>query len=410
MLKLTITLAARQSAHTKAITTRGIRRTLSSLGLRSRSTMAFHLPAETDRHEGTIMAWPTLRSVSGEEHDYPSGDLAKTREEVANIAKAIARYEPLHLFVRDSQVGEGYGVEDTNLKSAQAAFGDAENITIHQTPNVHSLWARDTAPVFVRSTLGPVNTDTTGVSPATQQSTIAGMVLSFNQWGRKNAPTADSYLAATAADTLSKPCTLAPFRAEGGGLMWDGEGTMLATESAILNPNRNPGIDKKTMETYFAHCFGIEKTIWVPGRRGFDITDDHIDALARFAAPGVVLLSKPHKEEDYASYNALKTTLSTVTDAKGRSFTTIDIPEPDVEAMLGKDYHADSGPVASYVNFHIVNGAVIVPAFGDEAKDAEAARLIGEQFPGRKVEQVLLYQLPMQGGGIHCATQQVPAE
>ncbi|USW51024.1 Putative peptidyl-arginine deiminase, Porphyromonas-type [Septoria linicola] len=379
----------------------------------------FHLPAETDRHDGTIMAWPTLFSVTGEAHDYPGGDLSQTRLEVANVARAIAQHERLHLFVRDTTTGEGHGIQDTNFKSAQEALGDVANVTIHQTPNIHSLWARDTAPVYVRSMAGPIGIkwgrgDTAGVGSSKKDtsSTIVGMVLNYNQWGRKNAPTADMYLAATAAETLNKSYVLAPFVAEGGGLMWDGEGTMLATESAILNPNRNPGIDKQTMESYFAHCFGIQKTIWVPGRRGFDITDDHIDALARFVSPGKILLSKPFSSEAWESktYNDLQDTLSTVTDAKGRSFTTIDVPEPDLEAILREDYCPDSGPVASYVNFHIVNGAVIVPAFGDTERDAEAARIIGEQFPDRKVQQVLLRQLPMQGGGIHCATQQIPSE
>ncbi|PPJ53786.1 hypothetical protein CBER1_04585 [Cercospora berteroae] len=380
----------------------------------------FHLPAETDRHECTVMTWPTLQSVSGEEYDYPGGEVTATRQEIANIARAIAKYEPLHILVRDSKSGEGNGKEDTNLQSIREALGKTENVFIHESPNVHSLWARDVAPVFVRSQAGPVSIswgekDTPGVGSGKRNncSTIVGMILSFNQWGRKNAQTADSYTAPTAAEKINKAYVLAPFIAEGGGLMWDGDGTMLATESAILNPNRNPGIDKATMESYFAHCFGIEKTIWIPGRRGYDITDDHIDALARFAAPGVVLLGKPFHEDDtyeMESYLALKEVLGRETDAKGRQFTTISVPEPDVEALLGEDYHPESGPVASYVNFHFVNGAVIVPAFGQWQRDAEAARLIGEQFPGRKVEQVRLYQLPMQGGGIHCATQQVPAE
>ncbi|KAM3417691.1 hypothetical protein BST61_g5926 [Cercospora zeina] len=366
------------------------------------------------------MTWPTLESVSGEEHDYPGGEVTATRQEIANIARAIAKYEPLHILVCNSKTGEHNGEADTNVESIRKALGKVDNVFIHESPNVHSLWARDVAPVFVRSNTGPLSIswgekDDPGVGSDKKgtSSTIVGMILSFNQWGRKNVPTADAYTAPTAAEKLDKAYVLAPFIAEGGGLMWDGRGTMLATESAILNPNRNPGIDKVTMEMYFAQCFGIEKTIWIPGRRGYDITDDHIDALARFAAPGVVLLGKPFCEDDayeMESHLALKEALSDETDATGRRFTIIDVPEPDVEALLGEDYDPESGPVASYVNFHIVNGAVIVPAFGQEQRDAEAARLIGEQFPGRKVEQVRLYQLPMQGGGIHCATQQVPAE
>lgn len=82
------------------------------------------------------------------------------------------------------------------------------------------------------------------------------------------------------------------------------------------------------------------------------------------------------------------------------------VQEPDPAKVLGEDYFPSSGPSVSYVNYHVVNGAVLIAKFGDEDADREAARIVGEQYPGRKVEQVYLHQLPVQGGGIHCATQQ----
>ncbi|KAF7192915.1 putative agmatine deiminase [Pseudocercospora fuligena] len=370
---------------------------------------------ETEPHEGTMMAWPTKRSMTVEHNQYSIDDVDATRKEVAGIIKAIARHEPLHLFVRDR---EGNRLEDTNLSSAQALVGDVPNVTIHTTPNTYSLWARDTGPMFVKSTSGPLSItwdkeDDAGVGSQQKSvsSQVVGMVLNYNCWGRKDAPNPDMYLAPTAAEALNKAYSLAPFICEGGGLMWDGDGTMLATESAVLNPNRNPGIDKHSMEGYLKQCFGIEKTIWIPGERGRDITDDHIDALARFTEPGTLVVSRPFSQhsEDRRSYDALKAVLAKETDARGRSFKTIDIQEPDPAKVLGKDYAPETGPSVAYVNFHIVNGAVIVSAFGDPESDSNAAKIIGENFAGREIVQVPIHQLAAQGGGIHCSTQQIPA-
>lgn len=284
------------------------------------------------------MSWPTECSVVHETGTYPPGDINATRSEVAAIAKAIAKYQPLHLFVRDPAVGESrLDVEDTNLESAKAMLGGVKRVTIHPTQNVYSLWARDTGPTFVKSLDGSVrNTWEQGDDPgvgfqgrSTEGETVA-MLLNYNQWGRKCVPNSDMYLAGTAAEALDVPAVLAPFITEGGAIEVDGEGTLMAAESSILNPNRNPGIEKVVVEEYFAKAFGIEKTIWVPGERGRDITDDHIDALARFARPGVVFVGRPFVpegsdgEKELKNYRDIKEILSKTTDARGRAIQTID--------------------------------------------------------------------------------------
>lgn len=132
---------------------------------------------------------------------------------------------------------------------------------------------------------------------------------------------------------LIRIAVLAPFIGEGGGIEMDGKGTMLATEASLLNPNRNPGMGKATIERHFAYCFGVRKTIWIPGRRGYDITDDHIDALARFSSrPGVVLLSRPFVPdganavevgEIMGGYMEAKEIIERALDAEGRRLTTV---------------------------------------------------------------------------------------
>ena len=199
---------------------------------------------------------------------------------------------------------------------------------------------------------------------------------------------------------------------EGGAIEVDGEGTLIATESSLLNPNRNPGITKAMMEEFFARAFGITKTIWIPGAAGYDITDDHIDGLARFAAPGTVLLSRsyvPGRKDKYGDlddYNSAMKILNASTDAKGRPFKTFPVYEPDPKEVYGDDYDPQAGAATEYVNFHLVHGAVIMSSFGVKDVDDAAAKAIQAHFPDRKVEQVPTYQLGLQGGGIHCSTQQ----
>ena len=371
------------------------------------------MPAETDSHAGILMVWPTSASIEEDDTDRfgqtPGTDASETRFEIASIAKTIAKYEPLHLFAENDADGD----------TAQDALGNVDSVIIRRTKNVFSLWARDTGPTFVRSAHGPVENswgkeDDPGInfSLKNTSSEIVCLLLNFNHWGRKLAPNLDSYTAATTAQALGLSAVRAPLIAEGGAIEVDGEGTMLATESSIINPNRNPGISKEIIEQDLYTYLGVEKVIWIPGRRGWDITDDHIDALARFVTPGVVLLGKPfameptnkHRMETYAEARQI---LSRATDARGRSFTIIKLEEPDPVKALGRDYHPASGPCLGYVNYLLVKGAVIMAAFGDDKADAEAKEVVQKAFPNRNVEQVKLRQLALQSGGIHCATQQI---
>lgn len=387
------------------------------MALTPRRLTRFVLTAETEPQAGIIMAWPTEFSIVNETYPCPKCKVRDTRQELAEIAKTIAKYEPVKMFVRDARVGEpGCGNIDTNSQSAQEMLRNVANFTIHLTPNVHSLWARDAGPVFVRSHIGPTenkweSTDDPGVGFDTNStsSTIVGLLLNYNNWGRKTLSNADSYFAAYAAQALNKPSRNAPFVAEGGGLEVDGDGTLLATDSSILNPNRNPGIDKTTMESYFSEVLGVEKTIWLPGYRGDDITDDHIDSLARFVSPGTVILNKPFDEDDLGQFNSIKSILSKTTDAKGRTFKIVELTGPDPEIALGADNDPDLGASLSYVNYLVLNGAVIMAKFGDREADEKAKRVVQDVYRERVVEQVYLHEVAMQGGGIHCATQNIPA-
>ena len=329
-------------------------------------------PAEHNPHSGTMMAWPTKSSVG-------QLDIDETRREVASIATIISRYEPLHLFTLNSP---------DNVDSARDLLGSNARVSIHPITKLESLWARDSGPIFVRSKNGGA---------------VSGALLNFNHWGKKLKDRGDSRVAASALNDLGIAAVSTSLVCEGGGLEVDGEGTLMATESSILNSNRNPSMSKNDIETEFFRLFGITKIIWLNGVKGHDITDCHIDALARFVSPGLVVLSRPsasHPKAEQKVYEDAKMRLSKETDAKGRSLKFLELPEPDYAQFKNE-------PCVSYVNYYVTNGAIISPGFGDGKADAEAKRILGQLFPESVIEQVPLRLLPILGGGIHCATQQM---
>jgi agmatine deiminase len=205
---------------------------------------------------------------------------------------------------------------------------------------------------------------------------------------------------------------------EGGSLEVDGEGTLLVTKSSILNDNRNPGKSADQVEQELRRTLGVDKIIWIPGRKNLDVTDWHIDGMARFVAPGKVVLSKPsHLDDDVTTriYEEAYDILQNATDAKGRRLEIVEIQEADMyslgldrQTLRGIEDGKEDAPAYTYVNYLLVNDGVIFPQFGDRKADAAALKAIRRLYKDREVEPVFLEMLPQLGGGIHCATQEVP--
>ncbi|KAF7562894.1 hypothetical protein G7046_g1231 [Stylonectria norvegica] len=337
------------------------------------TTGRYVMPAEWTQHTRTLMIWPDKTSIDDEDI------LEATRQEVSSIANAIARFEPVTMFTKPS-----------NTIKAQSTV--AENVIVVEL-EASELWVRDSGPVFVH--------DTTDGS-------LTGANLNFKYWGGKLPEKGDSDVSEGILSSLGVPQFIAPLQAEGGGIEIDGDGTLLATESAIINPNRNPGMSKEQLGAALQSTLGIEKVIWLPGVKGLEMTDYHIDALARFTSPGNILLSKPGKgalSVCVKAYAEAKEILQEATDAKGRRFIVVDIVEPELALMPGKHYDVT---VASYVNYLLVNGGIIIPRFDVPEVDVEALKIFRQLFPDREIVQVYINNLPKLGGGIHCATQQVP--
>ena len=196
----------------------------------------------------------------------------------------------------------------------------------------------------------------------------------------------------------------APLVCEGGAICVDGEGTLLTTETVILNRNRNPSVNREEAEAILCAFTGARKVIWLPGSTADYVTDGHIDGIAAFARPGVViaeLCDDPHDPE-YAILQENLRALRLATDAKGRSLEILTNTRPPRNPAWSDDF------AASYVNFYVANGAVIMPRFGSRRSDAAARQTITRAFPDRQVISVRMDSLADGGGGIHCVTQQQP--
>lgn len=332
----------------------------------------FHMPLESDRHERTFMQWPSRANLYGS-----ARALDAVRSKIVLIARAIARFEPVVVLARPEQMG-----------AAVRALGPGIEVWPIKTED---LWCRDSGPTFVVSNSGK----------------LAVSDLGFNGWGNKQSYADDGLIAKAVAERLGLAVYGGGIVGEGGGVEVDGAGTALAHESSWINPNRNKG-SKAEVEHLLLNALGAERLIWAPGVEGADITDYHIDALARFVKPGqvVIQLGKRRDRGDPWSVAAFETydILKSARDAQGRKLDIVVIPDP-VDIRSHSPHF-----VSSYVNYYVCNGAVIGAEFGDDTADAEAKTILESLYPGREIVSLDVDPLGEAGGGIHCATQQQPAQ
>ncbi|QKX58806.1 uncharacterized protein TRUGW13939_05933 [Talaromyces rugulosus] len=376
---------------------------------RAAAASSFLRPAEWTRHSHCILAWPGLNNPT---FQTPASLTAATNE-VSALARAIAAFEPVTLVVGQERLDEARELFSTGLAtSGSSAATEKYKIRIHPVrEDDMNLWMRDIAPTF---------TVLRQFSAREEEGKLVGVDFNFNGWGNRHATAGTVTLAKTLLNDMKIARENASIVTEGGALEIDGQGTLLATESSIINENRNPGKDKKEIEQDLKRYLGVSKVLWVPGVKSADSTDCHIDALARFARPGLILLSRPTgpraKTVWMKVYEETREILLKESDATGQSLQVIDIPEPDMDC-LGLDKETmdevvsggEWSPVMSYVNYYLPNDGLIVPKFGDEQADANAFEILKAVFgEKREMRQVYINELPLQGGGVHCATQQVP--
>lgn len=333
------------------------------------------MPAEWAWHAATWMVWPHNRALWETTWGVT---LVQVQQDFARVANAIARFEPVKMLVDPSAAAGAKALCGPGIELIEQAVNDS--------------WCRDSGPTFV----------------CHPQLGTAGVSWRFNAWGGKSAHDLDESLARRVLNHLGLECFGTPLSNEGGAIHVDGEGTLITTESVLLNPNRNPGVSKAEMEAIFTRLLGIKKTIWLPGDPDYvtgDMTDGHVDGVCAFARPGVLLVDATHDQSSvYAEVvRENRRALELATDAQGRHFELIEL----YEATGAVDTDAEVF-CASYTNFYIANGAIIMPAYGIAA-DQVAAEVLAQAFPGREIVPVQINHLAHGGGGVHCITQQQPA-
>lgn len=330
------------------------------------SSFGFIVPAEELPHEATIMQWPVSRVVHPDPHF-----LADLQDTIARIANAIAAFEPV-IMLADSQY------------HSQMRRMLGRNITLWDIAT-DDLWARDSGPLIA------VYENGNREVPQIQ----------FNGWGNKQTHRNDGRVAPACAQTLGFHMFDTGLKGEAGGVEQDGHGLLIAHESSWVNDNRNPGLSRDEVSARLIHAYGADRIIWSSGLAGGDITDYHIDSLARFVAPGRVLINLPETPDIDDPFHQAALETSDVMETAGLDVRVI--PEPTRRRVQSIDF------VASYANYYVCNGAVIMAEFGDAAADQMARETMGEFFPNREIVTLNVDALGEVGGGIHCATKEIPA-
>lgn len=332
----------------------------------------YRMPAEWSEHEGCLMAWPTREELWGSVLD-------EAKEEYANVARAIAAFEPVTMVAPP-----GHGDE----ARVRCGAGGATGVTVIELP-LDDSWFRDSAPLFVLDGDG----------------NRAGVDFRFNAWGGKHHPfDADDRVSALLLEHLGAERIASDMILEGGAITVDGEGTLITTEQCLLHPNRNPGLSRDEIEAELKARLGVTKVIWLPYGGLLDTeTDGHVDGVCAFAAPGRVVVSLPSDPDhpDHARMRANRAVLKAVTDARGRRLEIVDVPQTAFADL------AEGEVEVSYLNYYVANGGVVVPVAG-LPQDEDALAVIASAYPGRKVVGVRAPAIAFGGGGVHCITQQIP--
>jgi agmatine deiminase len=324
------------------------------------------VPAETDVHERTLIAWPTAYRRAALWHD----QLDAARDVHARVAREIARFEPVVL------VADPIDAED-------AARRVGNEVDVLAAP-IDDSWIRDSGPVVAKAPDG----------------TRHALCFRFTGWGGSFTPfDRDATLARRIAAHLGIPAHDVDLAAEGGAFALDGLGTVVTTERCLLNPNRNPGRSASEIDLVLDRVLGADEVIWLADAIAEDEgTDGHVDNVVAFTAPRRCLLQGC---DDPGNPN------HAIARANGETLERAGIAVTEVPVLPYADVAGKEVPVP-FVNLYPVNGGVIVPTTG-QAADAATLELIGAHYPGREVVPVPGAVLAYGGGGVHCITQPVPA-
>ena len=347
------------------------------------AALGYAMPAEWHPHAATWLSWPKDPLTWPDR--VPMAEAAFLR-----MIEVLAEQETVNVLVNDEATREQV--------RARMSWPQARSVQFHVIPTVDS-WIRDYGPNFLLAR--PERREPGG---ALAHSPLAYNAWDFNAWGDKyEALKQDARIPRALAPLLRVPVFEPGMVLEGGSIDVNGEGVVMTTEQCLLNPNRNPGRSRAEIERALRDYLGVSEVLWLGEGVAGDDTDGHIDDIARFVSPRTIVCAA---EDDPASPNFAPLQdnlrrLELARDPAGRPYQVIKLPMPP--AVL-----ADGEPLpASYANFYIANGVVLLPVFG-HARDQVAAETLSRLFPERRIVPIDCLDLVWGMGAIHCVTQQQP--
>lgn len=341
--------------------------------------LGFSFPPEWARHRGTWISWPRPEGISFPDRYH------QCIEGVIGVIAGITRFEPVHLNVPNGN----YRRIVTETLTAHGV--PMRRIRLHEI-RTNECWTRDHGPAFVlRQRRG--------------RTEAAVVDWGFNAWGGKYPPYDDDDAVPTKVATELGLRVFEPgIVMEGGAVDFNGAGTVLTTSSCLLNRNRNPHLSKADVERYLCDYYGQQHVVWLGDGIEGDDTDGHVDDLARFVDARTIVVGIEEDPHD-ANYRVLQDArrrLENARDAQGRPFTIVELPMPKPVVWRGQRLPG------TYMNFYFVNGAVLVPTFGQPSRDRRALAALQRVVPQRTVVGVDCRTLIWGLGAIHCLTQQQP--
>jgi agmatine deiminase len=342
--------------------------------------MGYRMPAEWETHTATWLAWPHNAA------DWP-GRFHPIPWVYCDIIRNLSRVEDVHLLVDDS-------VAEQRARGMLVKVGAQMNrVHLHQWPT-NRVWMRDSGPIFVKA-----------------QESVAITDWRFNAWAKYEDWQLDDQLPAKAADLLHLPSWAPAFQGqrvvlEGGSIDVNGQGTLITTEECLLSTvqQRNPGLSREDLERVFYDYLGIDQVLWMDRGVSGDDTHGHVDDITRFVNPTtIVTVTEPNTaDENYLPLAENLDRLRAARDLSGAPFNIVELPMPAPVVFSGQRLPA------SYANFYIANGLVLVPTFNDP-NDRIALNILAEVFLGRQVIGIHSGDLIWGLGTLHCMTQQQPA-
>ena len=330
------------------------------------------IPCEWSKQEEVWLAWPV------QEKWWPN--LRRECEEAfSKLVSAISEFERVRIICPENKI-----------ESVKSSVGPRSGVEYFKC-ETNDVWCRDSGAIFGFSEGG-----------------LAALDFRYNSWGGKFPPwdKDDALAEKMALETKARRIRVDGFVCEGGALEFGENGTLITTESVVLNPNRNPGATRESVERLMEKICGVSKICWLKGGLANDDTDGHVDNIARFAPGGKILACVcPQGNPSKRNLDENLETLKNFSDARGKKFDVVPLPLPE-PAVCFPD---GSTAPASYANYLAINGAVIVPQYGGRKTDFEAREIIKSAFPGREIVGLECGIFLREGGAVHCLTQQQPS-